>query len=96
MKDAFDLVVIGAGTGGISVARACRKAGWRVGEEHAAYKTIIARDTGKILGAHVLGPGAEEQLDLFSPAMKSGVTANDLKATIFAYPDCASDIGYMV
>ena len=28
--DTFDLVVIGAGTGGASVARPCAKAGWKV------------------------------------------------------------------
>ena len=75
-------------------------AGWyssmRVGEEHSAYKTLVDKDTGKILGAHVLGPGAEEQLNQFSLAMRNGLTANDLKATIFAYPSYATDIGYMV
>ena len=29
-NDAFDLVVIGAGTGGLSVAHPCAKAGWKV------------------------------------------------------------------
>ena len=74
--------------------------GWyssmRVAEEHSAYKTLVDKNTGKILGAHVLGPGAEEQLNLFSLAMKNGLTANDLKATIFAYPSYSSDMAYMV
>ena len=29
-NDQFDLVVIGAGTGALGVARACAKAGWKV------------------------------------------------------------------
>ena len=43
-----------------------------------------------------MGPGAEEQLNLFALAMKSGITANQIKATMFAYPSYASDLGYMV
>ena len=44
----------------------------------------------------VMGPGAEEQLNLFALAMKVGLTANQIKATMFAYPRYASDLGYMV
>ncbi len=29
-KEKFDLIVIGAGTGGVGVARSCAKAGWKV------------------------------------------------------------------
>ena len=47
------------------------------------------------LGAHVMGPGAEEQLNLFALAMKSGITANQIKSAMFAYPSYASDLGYM-
>ena len=43
-----------------------------------------------------MGPGAEEQLNLFALAMKSGITANQIKATLFAYPSYASDLGSMV
>ncbi|TAM97443.1 MAG: NAD(P)/FAD-dependent oxidoreductase, partial [Rhodanobacteraceae bacterium] len=50
----------------------------------------------KILGAHLLGPGAEEQINLFAMAMDAGLTANKIKGLIFAYPSFASDIGSMV
>jgi len=33
---------------------------------------------------------------LFALAMKAGLTANQIKATMFAYPSYASDLGYMV
>lgn len=49
-----------------------------------------------ILGAHLIGPGAEEQINLFAMAMGAGLTANKIKAIIFAYPSYASDIGSMV
>ncbi len=68
----------------------------RVAERHTAYKTLVDKNTGRIVGAHVMGPGTEEQLNLFALAMKSGITANQIKATMFAYPSYASDLGYMV
>ena len=68
----------------------------RVGESHSAHKIILERGTGRIVGAHVLGPGAEEQINLFGMAMSTGLTANQIKALIFAYPSYASDLASML
>jgi len=68
----------------------------RVGERYSAYKILIEKNTGKIIGAHLLGPGSEEQINVLSIAMKAGMTANQLKGVIFAYPSYASDLSYMV
>ncbi len=74
--------------------------GWyssmRVGAVRAAYKVLVEQETGVILGAHLIGPGAEEQINLFAMAMGAGLTANKIKGIIFAYPSYASDIGSMV
>lgn len=74
--------------------------GWysslRVGAKWSGYKVLVEHETGKILGAHLIGPGAEEQINLFAMAMGAGQTANQIKAMIFAYPSYASDIGGMV
>lgn len=74
--------------------------GWyssmRVGALRSAYKVLVEHGTGVILGAHLIGPGAEEQINLFAMAMGAGLTANQIKGTIFAYPSYASDIGSMV
>ncbi len=56
----------------------------------------IEQETGQILGAHVIGPGAEEQINLFALAMGAGLSANQIKGMIFAYPSHASDLGSMV
>jgi glutathione reductase (NADPH) len=48
------------------------------------------------LGAHLVGPHADEVINLFGRAIRRGVTTEDLKTTIFAYPTGASDIGYML
>ena len=68
----------------------------RVGERYASYKTLVEKGTGKILGAHLIGPSAEEHIDLFTMAMGSGLTVNQLKSVIFAHPSYASDLGSMV
>jgi glutathione reductase (NADPH) len=67
----------------------------RVGEKYSGYKILVEQETGKILGAHLIGPGAEEQINILALAMKQGMTANDLKGVIFAYPSYASDLGSM-
>lgn len=68
----------------------------RVGARHSAYKVLVEKETGVILGAHLIGPGAEEQINLFAMAMGAGLTANKIKGIIFAYPSYASDISSMV
>lgn len=68
----------------------------RVGERYSAYKVLVERGSGKILGAHVIGFGAEEQINLLTMAMGAGLSANQIKAVIFAYPSYASDLGSMV
>ena len=68
----------------------------RVVETVYGYKTIVAEDTGRILGAHLVGPHADEVINLFSLAIRHDLTVNDLKSTMFAYPTGASDIGYML
>jgi glutathione reductase (NADPH) len=77
-----------------------KTAGWyssmRVGEEFSGFKVLVEQGSGKILGAHLIGPGAEEQINIFALAMGQGMTANQLKGVIFAYPSYASDLGSMV
>jgi len=68
----------------------------RVGVKHSAYKVLVEKGTGKILGAHLIGPGAEEQINLFAMAMAAGLSANRIKGIMFAYPSFASDISSMV
>ncbi|MBI4264667.1 MAG: NAD(P)/FAD-dependent oxidoreductase [Acidobacteria bacterium] len=68
----------------------------RLGERWSAHKVLVEEGSGRILGAHLLGPNSDELVNVFSVAMCSGMTAGELKQTIFAYPTRASDIAYMV
>lgn len=49
-------------------------------------------DTGKILGAQIIGPHATELIHIFSVALKAGMTVKDLGAVIFAHPTLAEAI----
>ena len=68
----------------------------RVGEEVSGYKVLVEEITDRILGAHLLGPHADEVINLFALAMRAGMTAADLKRTIFAYPTVGSDVPHML
>ena len=68
----------------------------RIGEEYSAYKVLVEKGSKRILGAHLLGPGAEELINLFTMAIGRGMTSKEIKAMIFGYPTFASDMGYMV
>ncbi|MBL0419142.1 NAD(P)/FAD-dependent oxidoreductase [Ramlibacter sp. AW1] len=60
------------------------------------HKVLVEHGTDRILGAHLAGPHADEVINLFALAIRHGLTAQDLKDTMFAYPTGASDVGYML
>ena len=68
----------------------------RINDPVSGFKTIVDRHTGQILGAHLLGTGSEEVINLFALAMKHGIPAKALRSTIFAYPTHSSDLSYML
>lgn len=68
----------------------------RVAEKVYGYKTLVEDRTGRIIGAHLVGPHVDEVINVFGLAVRHGLTADDLKSTMFAYPTGASDVGYMV
>ena len=68
----------------------------RVAETIYGFKVIVEDGTDHILGAHLVGPHVDEVINVFALAIRKGLTAEDLKTTIFAYPTGASDISYMV
>lgn len=60
------------------------------------FKVLVDEDTDRVLGAHLVGPNVDEVINLFALAIRNGLTADDLKTTMFAYPTGGSDIGYML
>ncbi len=68
----------------------------RVGEAYSGFKVLVEEGTDRILGAHLLGGQAEEVINLFAVAMRSGMRASDLRHILFAYPTHGSNLPYMV
>ncbi len=68
----------------------------KTGRTVAGYKILVDKQNDAILGAHLLGPAAEETINLFALAMKHGLTATDVKSTLFAFPTFASDVRRML
>lgn len=68
----------------------------RVAEPLAAFKSIVDKKTDRILGMHLLGPHAEEVINLFALAIRHDLTATALRHQIYAYPTVSSDVPYML
>ncbi len=69
--------------------------GWFSGKSYAETvawaKTLVDRKTGRIAGAQLVGHQGEELIHLFALAMQHGISAAQLKDTIFAFPTFSSD-----
>jgi len=74
--------------------------GWfsarRINEPCYGFKVMVEEGTGRVLGAHLIGPEASETINLFALAMRSGLSVTDLQHATFAYPSSASDIESML
>lgn len=80
--------------------RCGRAGGWysarRVAEPVYGFKVLTDPDSRRILGAHLVGPGAEDTINLFALAIREKLTTDALREAFFAYPTAASDIGAML
>lgn len=67
----------------------------RINESTYAYKVISDKE-GRILGAHIIGPHAEETINLFAMAIRGKLKVADIRNMVYAYPSMGSDVGSMV
>jgi glutathione reductase (NADPH) len=68
----------------------------RVGETVSGFKVLVEEGTDRILGAHLLGPHADETINLFAVAIRLDITASELRHIPFAYPTFGSDVRFML
>ena len=68
----------------------------RVGETVSAFKVLIDEGTDRVIGAHLLGPHADETINLFALAIRLGIPASELRQVLFAYPTFGSDVRFML
>jgi glutathione reductase (NADPH) len=68
----------------------------RLAEPVYGFKVLSDEASRHILGAHLVGPAAEDTINLFALAIRENLTTDALREALFAYPTAASDIGYML
>jgi glutathione reductase (NADPH) len=68
----------------------------RIGESCSGFKVLVEKRSNRILGAHVLGPHAEEIINIFALAIRLGLDVDKIKEAIFTYPTNSYDIRYML
>jgi len=68
----------------------------RLGITHAGAKIVREKDTGRLLGAHLLGAHAEEVINVFALAVHLGLTSGQVAETVWAYPTAGHDISYLI
>jgi glutathione reductase (NADPH) len=67
----------------------------RLGQTHSKSKVLVEKDTKKIIGAHLIGNHAEDLINIFSLAVELGLTAEEMKKPIMAFPTASDDMRYM-
>ncbi|HZR70137.1 MAG TPA: NAD(P)/FAD-dependent oxidoreductase [Burkholderiales bacterium] len=77
-----------------------KASGWYTARQSAepayGFKVLVEKGSDRILGAHLIGPHADEVINLFALAIRQGIAAGALEDTLFAYPTSTSDIKYML
>ncbi len=68
----------------------------RIREDTSAHRILLEEGSDRILGAHLLGPGSDELVNLFALAIQTDLRAPDLKSALFAYPTTASNLPSML
>lgn len=61
-------------------------------EVMAKSKILIEKETGKIVGAHLICNHAEDLINIFSLAIELGLTVDQLKAPSMAFPTTSDDM----
>ena len=61
-------------------------------DERMLMKLVVARDTQKVVGLHVVGPEAAEIVQGFAVAMRCGATKQDFDRTVGIHPTAAEEL----
>ena len=59
-------------------------------------KVLVDEETDEIVGAHLIGHHGEELTHLYALAMRHGISASELKDTMFAFPTFSADLKSMI
>jgi len=67
----------------------------RLGQKFSKSKVLVEKDSDKIIGAHLIGNHADDLINIFSLAIELGLTAEQLKQPIMAFPTASDDMRSM-
>ncbi len=63
--------------------------------ERVLFKLIVCAQSRKILGCHIISPGAAEMIQMVAVAIKMGATKEDFDRTVAVHPTMAEEIVLM-
>ncbi|HHO59629.1 MAG TPA: glutathione-disulfide reductase, partial [Thiotrichales bacterium] len=61
-------------------------------EVKTSMKLIVVGAREKVVGCHIIGPGADEMLQGFAVAIRMGATKKDLDDTVAIHPTSAEEL----
>jgi len=64
-------------------------------DQRVMFKLIVCTETRKVIGAHVIAPGAGEMIQMIGVAVKMGATKEDFDRTVAVHPTMAEEIVLM-
>lgn len=64
-------------------------------ETKALFKLVVDRDSRRVLGCHIVAPGAGELIQIAGVAVKMGATKDDFDATIAVHPTMSEELVLM-
>ena len=62
------------------------------GEEQVLFKMLVSKETDRVLGVHIVGPGAGEMIQFIGVALKMGATKADFDRTCAVHPTMAEEL----
>jgi glutathione reductase (NADPH) len=63
--------------------------------ERVLFKLIVCTETRKVLGCHIIAPGAAEMIQMIGVAIKMGATKEDFDRTVAVHPTMAEEMVLM-
>lgn len=64
-------------------------------DERMLMKLVVAKDSRRVLGVHLVGPAAAEMIQLAAVAVKMGATKQDFDRTVAVHPTAAEELVLM-
>ncbi|MCR8725290.1 glutathione-disulfide reductase [Frigidibacter sp. ROC022] len=64
-------------------------------QERVMFKLVVAKESRKVLGCHIVAPGAGEMIQIAAVAVKMGATKADFDAVVAVHPTMAEEIVLM-